>query len=530
MSVRNQVLQRPAVAVPSHRLLWRVAVGVAGAIAIGVIALLATYHLDTYPTTWFDEGSHLHVPKALIQLGVYADTSSEGLRYFGPTTGIGPTIMLPIALVFKLVGMGLLQARLVITAYFLTTLFLFFLVTRRQYGAVTGAVALALLLTSPGVNILYFGRQVLGEVPALAFLLLGILLWWSSTDSAHGRFWRLLAASLAFGLVALTKNQFSLILGPTFIVAALVDRFYHRSIGLLGYALPVLGVGAGIDVGLVLQFLPALGAQDLAHTAALYRDASAGAIFVFSPARIASSLKFLLSADNFAYLGLPAVVYAWVLSRERSVRGAQQALLATFITMGLAWFALGSIGWPRYAFPALALAAIFVARLLVDVVTALSRHSSSVVNTQRSRLVALPLIVALFVTTVVVSPLADEAKSIFGAPDRSPQQVAAFLNASVPTSAVIETWEPELGFLTDHAYHYPPSGFLDRAVRAQWGLPAPAGSAQYDPVADVHPDYLVVGKFGKYTGIYSALIKELDSQPVATFGQYDVYQLSGRRP
>jgi hypothetical protein len=527
MSIRDQVLEQPTLALPVNRFLWRAVVMLAGVAAVTLAVVLATYHLDLFPTTWFDEGSHLHVPKALIQLGVYADTSSEGFRYFGPTTGIGPTIMLPIALMFKMAGIGLLQARLVITMYFLAALGLFFLVTRHQYGLLTAGLAVLLLITSPGVDILYFGRQVLGEVPALAFLLLGVLLWWSSTESEtrRVRLVRLLLASLAFGLVALTKNQFSLILAPTFIVLALVDQFYYRSLGFLSSALPFLGVCAGIGVGLVVQFLPALGAQDLIHTAALYRDASAGAIFVFSPARIVSSLKFLASADNFGYLGIPAVLYGLVLSRQRSVRGAQQGLLAIFVTLGLAWFAFGSIGWPRYAFPALALTAIFAAKLLVDVIRALGRPSA-VPGSDTSAHRVLPVLVALAATVVIVSPFADEARSIFGSPDRSPQEVAAYLDTNVPTSAVVETWEPELGFLTNHAYHYPPSGWLDRAVRAQWGLPAPVGAVRYDPIADVHPTYLVVGKFGKYTGIYNALLEQLGTPAVASFGAYDVYRLS----
>ncbi|MEZ4638895.1 MAG: hypothetical protein R2856_28705 [Caldilineaceae bacterium] len=47
-------------------------------------------------------------------MGVYADYSSEGLRHFGPTIGVGPTVMLPIAAAFELFGIGLMQARLVI--------------------------------------------------------------------------------------------------------------------------------------------------------------------------------------------------------------------------------------------------------------------------------------------------------------------------------------------------------------------------------------------------------------------------------
>src|SRR5262245_37746163 len=71
---------------------------------IGSAIVLALVNLPYAPCTWFDEGSHLHVPKTLIQHGVYADISSEGYRYYGTTIGVGPTVMLPIALVFKLFG------------------------------------------------------------------------------------------------------------------------------------------------------------------------------------------------------------------------------------------------------------------------------------------------------------------------------------------------------------------------------------------------------------------------------------------
>ncbi len=59
------------------------------------------YNLTAYPRPWFDEGSHLHVPKTFVRFGVYADYSSEGFRYYGPTIGVGPTVMLPLALVLS---------------------------------------------------------------------------------------------------------------------------------------------------------------------------------------------------------------------------------------------------------------------------------------------------------------------------------------------------------------------------------------------------------------------------------------------
>ena len=87
--------------------------------ALLFLLFLVFYNLTAYPVIWFDEGSHLHVPKTLVTYGEYADLSSEGFRYYGPTVGVGPTVMLPIALSFRLFGIGLLQARLVTVIYLL---------------------------------------------------------------------------------------------------------------------------------------------------------------------------------------------------------------------------------------------------------------------------------------------------------------------------------------------------------------------------------------------------------------------------
>ena len=150
------------------------------------VLFLALYNLDGFPTTWFDEGSHLHVPKTLVQQGAYADISSEGLRYFGPTTGVGPTVMLPVAAAFGLGGIGLLPARLVTAAYLLAAIALVTAVARRQYCRSTAWLASALIVTVPAVDLIYLGRQVLGEVPALAFFMLGFLLWRDAVGRYQG--------------------------------------------------------------------------------------------------------------------------------------------------------------------------------------------------------------------------------------------------------------------------------------------------------------------------------------------------------
>ena len=74
---------------PSTRLAW-IRPSWLTIAAVVLVVSLVLINLTEYPTPWYDEGSHLHVPKTLILYGQYADYSSEGFRYYGPTIGVGP--------------------------------------------------------------------------------------------------------------------------------------------------------------------------------------------------------------------------------------------------------------------------------------------------------------------------------------------------------------------------------------------------------------------------------------------------------
>src|SRR5215213_7573358 len=76
-------------------------------LVVVVTLFLMLYQLADYPIPWYDEGSHLHVAKNYALQGIYADSSSEGYRSFGPAVGVGPTIMLPIAAIFKFVAVSI---------------------------------------------------------------------------------------------------------------------------------------------------------------------------------------------------------------------------------------------------------------------------------------------------------------------------------------------------------------------------------------------------------------------------------------
>ena len=102
--------------------------------------------------------------------------------------------------------------------------------------------------------------------------------------------------------------------------------------------------------------------------------------------------------------------------------------------------------------------------------------------------------------------------------------MAEYLNAHLPTTVEIETWEPEMGFLTDHAYHYPPEDLLATAVAYIWrGGPSPSES--YTFIQMEAPAFVLVGEFARWVGLYPAEVLESEYILVQTIGGYELYGL-----
>ena len=530
-------------------------------VALALIALALTVNLTRFPITWFDEGSHLHVPKTLIQHGVYADYSSEGFRYYGPTVGVGPTVMLPLAAAFSLFGVGLLQARLVMVAFLAISILAFYKLARLLGSRRFAWVATALLLTSESVSIIEYGRQVLGEVPALCFFLLGLLVWQRlfgvslqpSTPRpnlllriAPRSLW---VAGLLFGLAAITKQQFFLVLLPTFIVAWFTNLVIFRAQPQRLFLVPAVVTLLTYLVWQVWIVLY-LGPSNAQENLNLLRDATAGAALVFSPSAMLRAAKDLLSERTYAHLLLPALLYAGLVfatSNRRNFLPTDVSsqpyfakhtqfwcVLLSFIALNLLWFMFASIGWVRYAFPALVLSALFVARFLHDLTDGFvlpwpllqEGYAVKLTPTELPSNWQKPLfhwMVLLWMLTMIVVNGILLGRKIGNPPPPDAANIAAYISANVPPTAIIETWEPEMGFLTDHAYHFPPNALLNKAVAHKW-LAGPALSNTYNFMQPKPPDYVLVGIFTRWVEVYPDDMLTQHYRLVTTIGAYALYE------
>lgn len=480
-----------------------------------VVGILALYRLGDFPVTWFDEGSHLHVPKALVTFGRYADYSSEGFRYFGATTGVGPTVMLPVAAAFRLLGVGLVQARLVIVAYLLASLAAFFVLAKRMGGMRVAWVATALLVATRGAPILEYGREVLGEVPGLFFLVAGLFIWFRDWERPS---WKSLSLTgILFGLAAVTKQQYLLFIAPMIGIAWVADRTYYRISSHRAFILPAAITGFCYLAWQLILILQA-GLGQAAANFKLLRDATAGAALVFSPGLMQGALRDLFSGKVYLGALAPVLLYAVWRARSRNPEGLRWMVLVVLVTVNLAWYAFASVGWLRYAFPGLAISSLFVACFLSDLSSGFRLRSDQGATIPS----AIRMASVGWMAAMIALPLTQTVQQVVSPPSNTPVAIAAYIQAHIPRQDIIETWEPEVGFLTNNTFHYPPQALLNKAVAYVW-LNGPSPSLSYNYVEAQAPPYVLVGAFARWVNLYSPDVLARQYHLLTSIGGYDLY-------
>ncbi|MAS32550.1 MAG: glycosyl transferase [Anaerolineaceae bacterium] len=501
-----------------HLNLWWV---LGGAILLALLAFLLLFRLGDYPAPWYDEGSHLHVAKNLAVNGIYADFSSEGLRYYGPAVGVGPTVMLPIAGLFRLTDVSIPLARLVIVAYAFLAIMTLAALGSRITDIRLGIVAAVLLVLTPGAEFVFNARNVLGEVPGLFFVVAGFWLWFKSGKLS---LIRLVGVGTLMGLACITKNQYALIVLPSLLLMWIADLVRYRQRGWRYFVIP--GVVAGvIFFAWTYVVLIALGGGEFSENLTTLREASAGAFFLFGVDEMEKAGRFLTDNGVYGAILIPALLYGAFLSLRRTEASQRWGMLTIFMLVSTGLF-VSSLAWPRYAFPAVAVGSLFVARLLYDLSNGFQFNIGSLIKREQPPLVTVSMIAAIgLLLTMIVLPVYLHVSAVRGQGSGDVYTFADYLDQNVPQDALIETWEQELAVLTDHNYHYPPQIVLAYSVDETWRDGQPA-SELYDFRDAVDAAYVVVGPFGKYTELYPEAYLE-DYEIVFSQGSYDLYQFAG---
>ncbi len=528
------------------------------AILPGILFLLF-YNLGLNPRPWQDDGGMMTLAKTLVTDGVYAVRSSEGgqsigYQSFGAVQSVGPTVILPVAASFKVLGIGLWQGRIVTALYSLMALVLFYTCAAKFFGVRSAIVAVVFLLSASNAVYVLWSRYVLGDVPALAFFFAALLVWWHSIETKR-TVWAI-PAGLLLGAAMLTKGQYVLMAGGGFAALLLLDLIYYRrrltrSIFVtVGIALACYAAWQGWQFWYFGADVFAENATKLAQLSASYNG--------FGWYNTTRNLRALLgqeSAHLYAFWGLPMLAYGLRYALRNQRHAPIMALLLISSSMWLGYVVFYSIFWSPNLIAPTATVAILIGKVFVDVVAAAvaawrewlaaRRISSTTTLTSTSTISAIATTLLLFVMLVWTL---DELQGVvrFDVLDRTgrrnsqlprlgnlaaPNQAAQFIAQHIPQNAIIETWERELGLLTDHRYHFLDQVYLARSQSVMRGHARPddyaLGQAYFE---QVKPDYLVIGHHAHVTGIYDMAYITAHSKRITTIGEgdlgYDVYQMA----
>jgi 4-amino-4-deoxy-L-arabinose transferase-like glycosyltransferase len=489
-----------------------------------LIGLALTIRLDSVPPAWWDEGWTLSVARNWVESGHYGRLSvgepvPAGITQASYITGL-------VALSFWLFGVGIVQGRIVVVMITAATLLLMYYLVRRMYDQSIASGSLVVTMLLPAYIDLfpiYVGRQVLGEMPAMFFLLAGYM---AMLSLPRYRLWALALAVLFWAFALITKLQVLPFWMCSLAVPTLVAVCRRDWKSSSFWVIALIGSLAG-------SHILTLFSERFLQTKSGVADPIRGLYEVTALVTSIPSRMFALMV--VIMFGLPTLLglcYGLlnITTNKLDWRFSDQVKIALLFLASswFGWFLLFSVGWVRYMFPPVFVGSIFVACMIYD----LTRGYDVTYTLQQSRAffrgrgfnkeAAGALLVLLIVVTSVPRTGMALYKTYVIDADNSVQQTADFLNSQTAAATLIETYDSELMFLLNRPYQYPPDQLLVNLIRRTF-LYEHNIDVDYDPLV-ANPDYLVVGPHSKQWRLYDPVVRAGAFRLLQSYKRYQIYE------
>jgi Dolichyl-phosphate-mannose-protein mannosyltransferase len=358
-----------------------------------LFVLLLFPKMDGYPWTAPDELHHLVVAKNLAVHHAYASGHPDtGFEYFDPYDSVGPSVLVPVAVLFNLFGVSVSVARwFEVASLFLLAFGVIRLLSLNGYGRAAPAAA-GLLIASFGS--VYLSRSLYGEVPALAYLVWGLVAWHRALANSKPSGWSYLAG-VFFALAVLAK-MFMFIGAFALAAVYLADLVRERRIRWHQVVIPAgtMLVSVGIWWGVVARYTDSGGSM-----AVYYRH-----YLMFGFDGFREGLQW--------FSGQPLFVAAMLIALTGSVSAVSRAnwsppllvLLMAGVLYGFWWLFFTPGTLPRYLWYTCAVLGVFASLPFTDAVQRLR-------SSPRTRLVA--AVVVTIIAVDAASRLYEQADLVY---------------------------------------------------------------------------------------------------------------------
>lgn len=403
-------------------------------LAFGLSGVLVLPNLGAYPWPAPDETHHLIVARNLAEYGAYASGHpDDSLTYFDIYDSVGAPVIVPVAAAFKVLGIGLTSARIVIALSYLVLCALVFFLVRRPFGDT--AAAAGVLMMTMAFGSVYLARSLYGEVPALMFFMAGLLCWGRGLDSEKSAALPLIAGAF-FGLAVLSK-AFMFIAALAFAAAWLYDRLTYRRIATKHVILPFVGLCATLGAWMAVEFAYRHLTSDEGSTLLYYRHSlmfGLNSLPSLAPQLYAQSIPLLISLLAFVFVA-PRIF------RDRYDPPLMVLfLLATLFAFWWVFFTPGRI--PRYMWYSCAITGIFSGPLLCSLLGRLSRPRLS-----RPRWRGISTAAALAAAAIVIAAGALRTGpqlqlALFDDRTHAERELAQYIRSLPPDTRVATTYWP----------------------------------------------------------------------------------------
>lgn len=415
-------------------------------------AVIALGNFTSNPGFWFDEGIIAGVSKSLAEDGVYGTKIAPGsfeTQNFWITTNYPVT--LPLAVVLKIFGIGVWQARLVPFVYLLLFVTIAYLLIKRLYGDTSAFWSTLLLITF--APLYGNGKAVLGEVPGLFWYILSLFLFTKFVDTKKD--FILFFSVFSAGLAITTKPFYALLIpGLAFLF---IKSVKNKSIQAKQVALSVVA----LIIPLFFWLLLTIGWEGIVNfSETISYFANSYAADSFSPSIRANIWRFFSESTPLHFLFLSSIIIlaTWRARRVNNITADITKALWIFGALAWLWY-LKTPGWYRYFFSIHLLAIIFFVPATRFIFGRLSKV----------------ILLALFLFQASHLLLNYNTFS-----SRHALNAANYLNANVPAEAsILVVSHPEVTYLLKHNHV---SQFIYINKRLSIGT---------DSLTDKNPDYIV---------------------------------------